>query len=73
MLRRNKKLNSVTAVERRFASHPNSTNATVGCWFTSMEKVVAYNRFGHQRLRICSLQRLKYSLGNFYFFLNNQK
>lgn len=28
-----KKLNSVTAVERRFASHPNSTNAAVVCRF----------------------------------------
>ena len=30
-----KKLNSVTAVERRFASHPNSTNAPVGCSLSS--------------------------------------
>lgn len=28
-----KKLSSVTIVERRFASHPNSTNAIVGCCF----------------------------------------
>jgi len=34
-----KKLNSVAEAERRFASHPNSTNAIVACWLSSFMKV----------------------------------